>query len=149
MLGFMKIFIKLFLISMLAITLGSPLTAFAESSHLDEAKKSSRASAALNFSIVVLPSLQLRISAPQSDPLTLEPFSGHQAAQNRVSIEANSGSVSFNSTVAGPNGTSSTATTLAADRKLVRANSHRVGSLRNLYIGQGRNGGVSYTVTQL
>ena len=149
MLDFMKTFVKLVFINLLAITLGSPLTAFAESSHLDGAKKGTRASAALNFSIVLLPSLQLRVSAPQSEPLALEQFPGHQAAQNRVSIEANSGSVSFNSTVAGPDGTSSTATTLAADRKLVRADSHRVGSLRNLYTRQGRNGGVTYTVTQL
>ena len=145
----MKIFVKLVIINLLAITLGSPLTAFAESSHLDEAKKGSRASAALTFSVVVLPSLQLRISAPQSEPLALEQFPGHQAAENRVSIKANSGSVSFNSTVAGPDGTSSTATMLAADRNLVRADSHRVGSLKNLYTGQGRNGGVTYTVTQL
>lgn len=149
MLDFMKTFVKIVLINLLAIILGTPLTTFAESSHLDEAKKGSRASAALNFSIVVLPSLQLRISAPQGEPLALDQFPDHQAALNRVSIEGNSGSVSFNSTVAGPDGASSTATTLAAHRKLVRADGHRVGILKNLYTGQGRNGGVTYTLTQL
>jgi hypothetical protein len=149
MLDFMKTFVKFVLINMFASTLVTPTTANAESGFLDAAKSGSRVAASLDFSIVVLPRLQVRVRVPQAESLVDSQARDPQAAFAQVLVEANSGSVSFHSTVVGPKGATTIGTTMAADRKLVRADSRRIESLRNIQAGQGRSGGVTYTVTQL
>lgn len=113
MLSFMKILIKLAFLGLITGTLSLPTQA--ESAFADVAIKGTRMTAKLDFSIVVLPSLLLRVrTAAQAD-------TADTAATVRV--EANSGSVSLLSTGPGPAGTQDQATTLAANRKLVRAES--------------------------
>ena len=113
MLGFMKIFVKIAFLGLIASMLSLP--SMAESALAGAANKGTRMTAKLDFSIVVLPSLLLRVrTAPQPDAT-------HAAATVRV--EANGGSVSVLSTSAGPTGIKNQAMTLTANRKLVRAES--------------------------
>ena len=109
----MKILIKLAFLGLITGTLSLPTQA--ESAFAGVATKGSRVTAKLDFSIVVLPSLLLRVrTAAQADTVD---------TAATVRVEANSGSVSLLSTGPGPAGTQDQATTLAANRKLVRAES--------------------------
>lgn len=113
MLDFMKILLKIAFLGLLTSALSMP--SMADSAFAGVATKGSRMTAKLDFSIVVLPSLLLRVrTAAQADTVD---------TAATVRVEANSGSVSLLSTGAGPAGTQDQATTLAANRKLVRAES--------------------------
>ena len=147
MLGFMKIFVKIAFLGLLISIFSLP--SIAESALADTANKGTRVTAKLDFSIVVLPSLLLRVrTATQPDTI-------HAAVTVRV--EANGGSVSVLSTGAGPAGAENQAMTLAANRKLVRAESpwnpgSRDGNMtpmadNNTHLQ--RRDQFSYTVTQL
>ena len=147
MLDFMKRFVKIAFFGLLTTTLSLP--SIAESALADTANKGTRVAAKLDFSIVVLPSLLLRVrTATQPDTI-------HAVATVRV--EANGGSVSVLSTGAGPAGAENQAMTLAANRKLVSAESPwnpgpRDGNMtpmtdNNTHLQ--RRDQFSYTVTQL
>lgn len=113
MLDFMKKYLKIVFLGLLTSTLSMP--SMAESAFAGVAAKGTRVTAKLDFSIVVLPSLLLRVrTATQADTVD---------STATVRVEANSGSVSLLSTGAGPAGTQNQAMTLAANRKLVRAES--------------------------
>ena len=147
MLSFMKRFVKVALFGLAAS--GFSLPSMAESALAGAVSKDVRVAAKLDFSIVVLPSLLLRVRT------TPRPETTTTAATVRV--DANGGSVSFHSTTAGPAGIDSKAMTLAANRKLVHAESHWnhgipndnmiPAAINNLPFQ--RHGQVTYTVTQL
>lgn len=113
MLSFMKILIKLAFLGLMTGTLSQPTQA--ESAFAGAATKGSPVTAKLDFSIVVLPSLLLRVrTATQPDTID---------TGATVRVEANGGSVSVLSTGAGPAGIENQAMTLTANRKLVRTES--------------------------
>lgn len=113
MLGFMKTLVKIAFFGLLASTL--PLPSMAESAFAGLATKGSSVTAKLNFSIVILPSLLLRVRTAT--------LPGTTDTSANVRVEANGGSVSVLSTGAEPASIENHATTLTANRKLVRAES--------------------------
>lgn len=147
MLGFMKRFVKIAFFGLLTSILSLP--SMAESALADTVNKGTHVTAKLDFSIVVLPSLLLRVrTATQPDTID---------TAATVRVEANGGSVSFHSTSAGPGGIENQVMTLAANRKLVHAENPRSQGVRNGNLKSAvndttriqRQHQITYTVAQL